>query len=202
MLTSPAGAGPSERVRAEADDTDTSGEEREATVAHPDATTGSCGVERWSVKTGTDPDAGQIDLASTSTTTIASLDALPAPSSLPSNGRITPTETTVYQLQATLHEYKLESDSDYHLVLRDGSGNTMIAEIPDPTCVGSSSPLLSDIQRARKEFDAKYTVTTSFHTADVPVTVTGVGFFDYDHGQTGVAPNAIELHAVLDIQFG
>ena len=28
--------------------------------------------------------------------------------------------------------------------------------------------------------------------------VVGVAFFDYQHGQTGVAPNAIELHPVLD----
>jgi len=28
-------------------------------------------------------------------------------------------------------------------------------------------------------------------------TVTGVGFFDFWHGQRGVAPNAIELHPVL-----
>ena len=27
--------------------------------------------------------------------------------------------------------------------------------------------------------------------------VTGVAFFDYDHGQSGVAPNAIELHPML-----
>jgi hypothetical protein len=27
--------------------------------------------------------------------------------------------------------------------------------------------------------------------------VTGVAFFDTDHGQTGVAPNAIELHPIL-----
>jgi hypothetical protein len=27
--------------------------------------------------------------------------------------------------------------------------------------------------------------------------VTGVAFFDFPHGQTGVAPNAIELHPVL-----
>jgi hypothetical protein len=27
--------------------------------------------------------------------------------------------------------------------------------------------------------------------------VVGVAFFDYKHGQTGVAPNAIELHPVL-----
>jgi hypothetical protein len=28
--------------------------------------------------------------------------------------------------------------------------------------------------------------------------VTGVAFFDFQHGQTGVAPNAIELHPILD----
>jgi hypothetical protein len=78
----------------------------------------------------------------------------------------------------------------------------MISEIPDPTCVGSSSPLLTSIQKARGEFDAKYTATGTFKTANVPVTVTGVGFFDFQHGQTGVAPNGIELHSVLDIQFG
>jgi hypothetical protein len=177
-------------------------EETEAVVTHDGSTTGSCGVERWSVKTGTDADAGKINLQSTSSTTIAALTSLPAPATLPANNRISPTETTVYQLQATLTEYKLEADSDYHLVLADGSGNTMIAEIPDPACVGSSSPLLPSIEKARSEFDAKYAATGSFQTANVPVTVTGVGFFDFLHGQTGVAPNGIELHAVLDIQFG
>jgi hypothetical protein len=28
--------------------------------------------------------------------------------------------------------------------------------------------------------------------------VTGVAFFDFKHGQTGVAPNAIELHPILE----
>src|SRR6266704_4145901 len=177
-------------------------EEQEKVVTNSASSTGSCGVERWSVKTGTDADAGKINLQSTTATTIASLAALPAPASLPSNNRIMPTETTVFQVRATLTEYKLEADSDYHLVLSDGSGHTMIAEIPDPACVGSSSPLLTSIEKARSEFDAKYTPTGSFQTANVAVTVTGVGFFDFLHGQTGVAPNGIELHAVLDVQFG
>jgi hypothetical protein len=43
--------------------------------------------------------------------------------------------------------------------------------------------------------------TTSFKTANLPVRVIGVGFFDFQHGQTGVAPNAIELHPLLDISF-
>ncbi len=171
-------------------------------AADQEALNGSCGVERWSVKTGTDADAGLINLQSTTQTTIASLTSLSAPTTLPANNRIQPTETTVFQLHATLTEYKLESDSDYHLVLSDGSGNTMISEIPSPSCVGSSSILLSSIQNARSEFDARYTTTSSFQTANVPVTITGVGFFDFLHGQTGVAPNGIELHAVLDIQFG
>ena len=175
--------------------------DQEALTRNPLSSTGSCGVERWSVKTGTDADAGLINLHSQTQTTIATLISLPAPGNLPSNNRIQPTETTVFQLHDTLTEYKLESDSDYHLILSDGSSKTMIVEIPDPACVGSSSPLLSGIQNARSEFDARYTVTGSFQTANVPVTVTGVGFFDFLHGQTGVAPNGIELHAVLDIQF-
>ncbi len=32
-------------------------------------------------------------------------------------------------------------------------------------------------------------------------TLTGVGFFDRDHGQTGRAPNIVELHPVLNVEF-
>jgi hypothetical protein len=142
-----------------------------------------------------------INLNSSTPTTIATLAALTAPSPIPANNRVQPTETTVWLLNATLTQYKLESDSDYHLVLSDGSGHTMIVEIPAPSCVGSGSPLLSGIQNARSEFDAKFTATTSFQTANIPVQVKGVGMFDFLHGQTGVAPNGIELHAVLDIIF-
>ncbi|WIV59256.1 putative Ig domain-containing protein [Amycolatopsis nalaikhensis] len=187
---------------ASGDSEQTDGVEHEVLIPQPAATAASCGVERWSVKTGTDADAAKITLQSTTPTTIAALTGLAKPSTLPANNRIQPTETTVYRLQATLTKYKLESDSDYHLVLADGSGHTMIVEVPDPACVGSSSALLTSIQKARAEVNAKYTPTGSFQTANVPVTVTGVGFFDFLHGQTGVAPNGIELHAVLDIQFG
>ncbi len=31
--------------------------------------------------------------------------------------------------------------------------------------------------------------------------ITGIGFFDFLHGQAGVAPNGIEIHPILDIQF-
>src|SRR5262249_24769957 len=108
---------------------------------------------------------------------------------------------TVWVINATLTQFKLESDEDYHLIISDSSGRTMICEIPAPHCVGSGSPFLNGITNSRAEFDARFNVTTSFQTANVPVTITGVGMFDFLHGQTGVAPNGIELHPVLDIQF-
>src|SRR5216684_478552 len=162
---------------------------------------GQCGVERWSVKTGTDPDSGLVNLSSTTSTAISSMTALAAPNPIPANNRVQPTETTVWVINATLTQYKLESDSDYHLILDDGAGHTMIAEIPSPACVGSGSPFTNGISHARSQFDAVFTATTSFQTANVPVQITGIGMFDFLHGQTGVAPNGIELHPVIDIIF-
>src|SRR6185369_3025871 len=172
-----------------------------ASLAPPDLFAQSCGVERWSVKTGTDADVGLVNVNSTTANTILTLRGWPTPGTIPSNNRISPYETTVWVINATLTQYKLESDSDYHLILSDASGNTMIAEIPLPGCVGSSSPFLSKITSARNAFNAKFTPTGSFKTANIPVQITGVGMFDFLHGQTGVAPNGIELHPVLSIVF-
>jgi len=161
----------------------------------------ACGVERWSVKTGTDADVGKINFASTSPQTIATMRSWTAPNPIPANNRVSPFETTVWVLNATLTLYKLETDQDYHLVLQDAGGLTMIAEIPDPACVATGSPFASGVSQARAAFDAMFNATTSFQTANVPVQITGVGMFDFLHGQTGVAPNGIEIHSVLKIVF-
>src|SRR6476620_609407 len=170
-------------------------------IASPSLLAQSCGVERWSVKTGTDADVGKVNLSSQSSNTILTMRVWTAPNPIPANNRVSPFETTVWVLNATLTQYKLEGDSDYHLVLSDASGNTLIAEIPLPACVGSGSPFLSGITNARTELNARFTPTTSFQTANIPVRIVGVGMFDFLHGQTGVAPNGIELHPVLDIIF-
>jgi hypothetical protein len=176
----------------------------------------TCGVERWPVKVGTDGDAQFVDLENPVATTIAELRALPAPTSedlLLDNARIVPTERTVFTIHARLWKYKKEDDVDYHVVLLDEDGNTLITEIPSPACVlraGSprvlvAGPLSGGIANARTQFDARLSPTDTFQTVDssvvIPVRVTGVGFFDFIHGQTGVAPNGIELHPVLDFRF-
>jgi hypothetical protein len=160
----------------------------------------SCGVERWSVKTGTDADAFQVGSIPQSTT-IATMRSWPAPSATPANNRVAPYETTVWTVNATLTQYKLESDSDYHLVIRDQSGNTIVTEIPFPGCVGSGSPFAVSIANARAKFDAMFVPDGNFQFVSVPVQITGVAMFDFPHGQTGAAPNGIEIHPILDINF-
>ena len=160
-----------------------------------------CGVERWSVKTGTDSDALSVDLNTRVVRTIEQLRSLAAPDRPPWNSRLQATETSLFVIDANLVGYKLESDQDYHLVLQDAHGETMIAEIPDPSCVGDDSPFAAGIRHARQEFDAQYTAMKRLTRVDVSVEITGIGFFDFRHGQTGVAPNPIELHPVLDIKF-
>lgn len=176
----------------------------------------TCGVERWSIKVGTDPSVGFVDLSNHIPATIEALGLVPPPAESDldvggafSNARVTPIETTVYVVDATITFYKKEADVDYDIVLDDGNGHTLISEIPSPACIITSiaprvlvpSPLSAGIANAREKFDARLTALTFFQTVSIPVRVTGVGFFDFEHGQTGVAPNAIELHPVLDISF-
>jgi hypothetical protein len=160
-----------------------------------------CGVERWSVKTGTDPAAPSINLGTYISTNIFNMQSSTRPASLPANGRVAPRETNQYRITGTLTKYKRETDSDYHLVIQDGSGRTIIVEIPSINCVGGGSPFGTGIRNARSQFDAKLTATTSFKTVSAPVAIRGIGFWDFLHGQTGVAPNGIEIHPVLDIAF-
>ena len=181
--------------------TSTARPEIEATSAGP-ATAPHCGVERWAVKTGTDPAAAQIDLSKVTDTSVAQLGALPIPAGWSQDaGRLAGSaEGQVWRIHATLVKYKQEADSDYHLVL-SADGKTMIAEIPAPACVADTSAWAAQITHARKQFDQVFAPGDFWQPAGVPVIVTGVGFFDALHGQTGVAPNGIELHPVLDIQI-
>jgi hypothetical protein len=152
------------------------------------------------VKTATDSEARLVNLVP-QVTTLSYLTSLASPSNKPTSSRVQPTETTLFELvNVTLTEAKLESDNDYHLVLTDGT-QTMIAEVPDPSACASASPLYCNMTHARSVADA-LGLSSSFRTVNQPVTVMGIGFFDYAHGQTGVAPNAIELHPVLAFCMG
>src|SRR5437660_10666116 len=80
-------------------------------------TAAGCGVERWSVKTGTDSLASQVNMTAQDTT-IAALGALPVPAG-PASGSQRVQGTAGMQLfrpsGVTLGQYKPESHNDSHL---------------------------------------------------------------------------------------
>src|SRR5579883_305617 len=108
------------------------------------------GVERWPVKTGTDPDVDQVGTNNVDgqnlgpgivETSVEELINIPRPSDMtPPNQdfpayqdhRSAATETTIWRLTADVIAVKVEADGDYHLVLQGESGDTMVGEVPNP----------------------------------------------------------------------
>jgi hypothetical protein len=126
----------------------------------------------------------------------------PHPHVGPNTKRIEGVETTNYRVGARLVEMKLEDDRNIHLVVAVPSApsKAMIVEFPDTTCNGArSSPKKAKMARARSAIIAACGQPSSSRVTKLSgrATVTGAGFFDIPHGQTGIAPNAIELHPVL-----
>jgi hypothetical protein len=160
-------------------------------------TSTQCGTERWAIKTLTDPEAGQVNLAP-KPTTVEELAGLPVPGGFGRNAERLAPELQAYTVEATLVEFKEEADSDIHLVLLGKSGQSMIAEIPDPRCA-QGSHVLPQISRARSQFVDRFGQPrrTSWVYVDAPIRVTGVLFFDVHHGQMGVSRNGVELHPVI-----
>jgi len=50
----------------------------------------SCGVERWSVKTGTDADVSKVNTGTSTAQTIVTMRSWPAPNPIPANNRVSP----------------------------------------------------------------------------------------------------------------
>jgi hypothetical protein len=174
-----------------------------------------CGTERWPVKTLADADADKVNFEPLEKS-VADLTSLTAPTTSSENSRLSDAEKQTYKVQARLVGFKQEfdpstrkGDKDFHTVIADlrDPSKTMIVEIPDPACGGvCASPKLGEIQQALQKFvvpfpnspPAKDFVVVQ---GNVEVEFTGVGFFDFAHGQTGLARNWVELHPVLAFHF-
>lgn len=152
----------------------------------------ACGVERWKVKILADDDRDSVSHL-VEPTSIQALVDLPQPrESRPSSGRLA-MERRTFRVRAVLVETRPQSDSDLHLVLEDPADPTkrLVAEIPDSACALGSRHA-SDFAEARRVVDGL--------ANGLLVDVTGIAFWDSEHGQTGSADNGIELHPVLLIE--
>lgn len=111
-------------------------------------------------------------------------------------------EFQTYTITCNITIKKNETDNDYHLVLQNDNSETMIGEVPDPTCsVASTSAHVNDFIAARNWVNT-HIGTGAVSNVNIPlVDITGVAFVDAPHGQTGLAPNCMEIHPILKIQF-
>jgi hypothetical protein len=147
-----------------------------------------------------DPAAKLVNLQAKAST-IDTLIRERAPSSLPAR-RLGGVERTTFRVRARLVSARIEADGDAHLVIASPTtGRTMIAEFPSRGCLAQSlvGSVAARIGSARTTFDRLCGTQSrsGFTNLTGNATVTGVGFFDFKHGQRGVAPNGIELHPVL-----
>jgi hypothetical protein len=154
-----------------------------------------CGKERWDVKTLTDPDTSLINWNDTIKTTIAEQrdTDIFKPIKKGKNVPRKKNETQLYEITAYIIGCKLESDQD----------NTMIVEIPSPDCPEvQNCSHLSEITQVRDWFKSNFKPTTKYkkYKKTDLYRIIGIGFSDFIHGQTGVAPSGRELHPVIKIE--
>jgi len=174
-----------------------------ASAPGPGLLAGACGVERWAVKTLSDPAARGLHRQTPKPATVEQLASIPAPRWRARAPRSV-AERRVYSVNACLVGFKLENDSDFHVVLRGESGETMIVEFPDPAGCAPRSYAPGLMQQAREAFLGLVPEppTSSFRQLQhaIPITVVGPLFLDKVHGQDGVAPNGAEIHPVLRVR--
>lgn len=76
--------------------------------------------------------------------------------------------------------------------------NSLSGDLPVPRLAAFKMPESFRTPAAGQEAQMPTFMTS---VPSVPARVTGIGFFDRMHGQTGVAPNVIELHPILKIEW-
>jgi hypothetical protein len=180
------------------------------------------GELRWSVKTGSDPQAKDVNM-SPEDITPALFTAFPRPQEFPAslrpmNGkfdqiRFAPYELQVYRIHAKLVQFKEEADGDFHCAMEGDDGTPFVAEVTKPDFASSrgsgatQSIWLPQIQSVRAQFLRTFgiaertTPQNGFKNAGTWVTLTGPAYFDDDEKQNHMAANVIEIHPILGMVF-
>jgi hypothetical protein len=160
-----------------------------------------CPVSRAKVKSVTDANAAEVNTIAFPGV-IASLRSLPSTRPLPQDGRIAPTETTIYSVTATLVAYRITTEEEIELVLSDEARRTIVAVMPSSDCGGGlGSRFYSEMAGARFEFERRFSPSSDYQEIAQAVEVQGVGFFNFIQGQRGLAPNGLSLYPVTSIDF-
>jgi hypothetical protein len=170
----------------------------EPALATPTRETG-CGEWRWPVKTLSDHRKREVHF-SPIRSTISKFRRRTPPRDLgPYMRRRTKVEFHTWTLHAKPRRARIEGDGDIHLIIvaPNHRHRTMIVEFPKRSCVASPFKRKAIARGRRRFINNCGSMSGAWAYLKGSVDVTGVGFWDSVHGQTGVAPNGIELHPVL-----
>ena len=163
----------------------------------------NCGVERWKVKTLSDSDTIEIDFRKIISTSVRHQATLEIANERLLEKRLE-SERTVYTFPCLILGFKREKDRDIHVIVKDtATENTMVIEVISPDCYEVQQTSREEHFRELYEwFYAIIGIPSSSYKMlphPIPVTITGIGFWDFPHSQTGAAPNFREIHPVLSI---
>jgi len=180
------------------------------------------GSLRWSIKTGSDPDASRVNMTPKDILP-KDLVAIPRPNAFPrtmrpsgatfDNARFAPAELQVYRVRAKLIQFKEEADGDFHCAMEGPDGTPFVAEISKPEFASSrgsgatKSIWLQQIKDVRAKFLAHYGLTErtteqgDFTPAGEWVMITGPAYFDDHENQNHEAANTIEIHPIHSISW-
>jgi hypothetical protein len=175
----------------------------DASSLHPVA---HCGTERWAAKTLSDSKSASIDFSQTpQVMTLTEVNQLTGHCHPGMNLRRTfPEELKIFEVTGWVRCVKKEQDRDYHIAIFEEDAvdaPSMVVEVIDPGCQGAkTSPEHERLVNARAAF-MQLTNSKPHDLLGKQVKVTGVGFFDLAHGQTGISSSCMELHPVLTIEL-
>jgi hypothetical protein len=176
-----------------------------ATPTPPPVVTGlTCGVERWAVKTLSDAGVSTVVMSPAQSVTIKDLNLLVAHCSGHPELRSYPEEFSTYSVVGRITLVRLEDDRDYHIALADPDDPafTIVTEIPDSVCEGVvSSPFFATLFQTRASFQAILAGRQLSALVGTLVRVRGVGFYDFNHNQTGRSQSCIELHPLIGVEL-
>lgn len=170
-----------------------------------------CGIWRWNIKTLTDREGTILLSEKPVPSSVDQLVKEMPPKVLYDNSHTDgmlpryPSENLVVEVTAYVTHVRFERDDrDLHLILKSpGSENTMVGEIPDPTC-----PTFDTFPSLRTYFEQTrtegYDVWDRLKATHLPVKVkvTGVPFWDGAHSQRPIGASEYyrEIHPILKIE--
>ena len=158
-----------------------------------------CGGTTWRVKTFSDAQRKQVDVAPADTT-IGGIRARRGPGRALTR-RATPFQLHVWKVPAQITKYRLDSNGSVRLELFDDE-SYMNAVIPAPGCLTRRTRDRAEIEAAWRLFVSKCGKPASdWKSFGGILFVQGIGYWSQKQPLRGTAPNGAELHPVTGLRI-